>query len=236
MECIQFISAAFKFHPFKNKAKVFGQIIFIILICSFSLNVEAQLLSYRQWFKGEIYLKDGASYQGDLKYDFRYNIVYYKKDNLQLIFHAGNILNFYIYKEPGIYYQFKSHPYKKKKGRKIFMIFQIAYSGDDYEILVRENYLGTSDFSYVPLPTGTALDNKKGFIYKYGSGIIIENKYFIQPRYGAITEVKLSRRKVLKAFPENSNKLKDYIVGNRLYFKKFGDLIKVAEYYDRIIN
>jgi hypothetical protein len=209
------------------------QFLIIIFFTTISVYVSAQIPSYEKWYNGEVYLKDSSAYQGELKYDFRDELVYFRKDTLHLIFHASFIKDFKIYKNSGICNSFVALAYKGKQKKKRFMLFQVVYPARNSEVLARENYLVNSMYTNIPLAgSGTHKVSEDFDYFRNRTKIKIENIYFIQSPDGTINEVRLTRRKVLKAFPDKRDLLKNYISSNKLYFKKFGDLIKVVEYYD----
>ncbi|CAN5535833.1 hypothetical protein BH23BAC1_BH23BAC1_30390 [soil metagenome] len=195
----------------------------------------AQIPSYDQWFKGEVNLKNSATFQGDLKYDFRDDILYFKKDTLNLIFHASNIANFKIYRASGACDKYTALAYKNKR-KKRYMIFQVVYPGKDSEVLARENYLLTSNYTNIPVTgRGTHEISEDYEYYRDRSRITTQYIYYIHSKGGTINQLKLTRRKVLSAFPDRREMLKDYMDSNNIYLKKFGDLIKVVEFYDELV-
>lgn len=210
------------------------QLSLIVVFSTQSFSLLAQIPSYDKWYKGEVILKDASTYQGELKYDFRDDILYFKKDTLNLIFHASYIKDFTIFRSSGTCDKFTALAYRDKR-KKRFKIFQVVYPGKKSEVLARENYLVNSNYTNIPVSgSGSHKASEDIDYYRNRTKIKTEFIYFILAEGGSITEIKLTRRKILKAFPDKKELLKDYIANNNLYFRKFGDIVKVVEYYDVI--
>ena len=120
-----------------------ASLIFLLSILSLVIvNAQNQQFPSQVWHKGNIFLSDGASYSGQLKYDMDNNLVQLQAEAVTT-FTASNVVSFEIYDETyGGIRKFYSLPYSLNGDYETPIFFEVLTQGDNIALLCRE-YIAT---------------------------------------------------------------------------------------------
>ena len=208
----------------------------ILLLSLWSLvNVIAQNQQFpsQVWHKGNIFLADGASYSGELKYDMENNLVQLMAETV-ITFTASNVATFEIYDETyGGIRKFYSLPYSLNGDYETPIFFEVLTQGDNIALLCREyiatdtrgmNNWGAMGMGMNPF---WGPPNFTGYRLAF-------NYYFL--KNGRLEKYSLKKKDLFSMLPGHDDEIDLYMRKNRLEHDKRGDLLRITAYYNELQN
>ncbi|WP_133552210.1 hypothetical protein [Algoriphagus boseongensis] len=207
--------------------------IFSILFVIFAFyTVEAQNQFPSQiWHKGNIFLTDGQTISGLLKYDLENNVVQLQNETI-ITFTASNVSNFEIFDETyGGLRKFYSLPYALNGDYETPIFFEVLTQGDNIALLCRE-YIATDNRgmnNWGP----TTMNPFWGPTMVAGYRLAF-NYYFF--KNGGIERYSLKKKDLFTMLPGHDEEIDLFMRKNRLEHDKRGDLLRITAYYNDLQN
>ena len=206
-------------------------LILIVLFSSLLSVLGQNQFPSQVWHKGNIFLTDGTSYSGLLKYDFENNLVQLQAETV-ITYTASNVTSFEIYDEIyGGLRRFYSLPYSLNGNYETLIFFEVLTQGENIALLCRE-YIATdtrgmnnwgamamNPFWGPPTYTGYRL----AFTY-----------YFL--KNGSLEKYSLKKKDLFSLLPGHDDEIDLFMRKNRLEHDKRGDLLRITAYYNELQN
>ena len=209
-----------------------ASLIFLLSILSLVIvNAQNQQFPSQVWHKGNIFLSDGASFSGQLKYDMDNNLVQLQAEAVTT-FTASNVVSFEIYDETyGGIRKFYSLPYSLNGDYETPIFFEVLTQGDNIALLCRE-YIATDSRSmgaYGPMGMNPfwGPPNFTGYRLAF-------NYYFL--KNGRLEKYSLKKKDLFSMLPGHDDGIDLFMRKNRLEHDKRGDLLRITAYYNELQN
>ncbi len=189
------------------------------------------------WHKGNIFMADGRSVSGMVKYDLENNIVQLQDQAIET-FTASNVSNFEIYDEIyGGIRRFYSLPFSLNNDYETPVFFEVLTEGDDIALLCRE-YVATDSRNmgaYGPMGMGMGGMGMNPFMMgpqgRFGYRLAF-NYYFF--KNGKIQRYSLKKKDLFAMLPGYDDEISLFMRKNRLDHDKRGDLLRITAYYNEL--
>jgi hypothetical protein len=183
------------------------------------------------WHKGNIYLNDGSSVSGLIKYDLDNNLVQLQTGTVDT-FTASNVSNFEIYDEIfGGIRRFYSLPYAINGQYETPTFFEVLTEGNDIALLCRE-YIATDNRGMNSWgPVGM---NPFWGPQAYSGYRLAFNYYFF--KNGRMERYSMKRKDLFAMLPGYDEEISLFMRKNRLEHDKRGDLLRITAYYNELHN
>ena len=185
------------------------------------------------WHKGNIFLSDGASYSGQLKYDMDNNLVQLQAEAVTT-FTASNVVSFEIYDETyGGIRKFYSLPYSLNGDYETPIFFEVLTQGDNIALLCREyiatDTRGMNNFGAMGMGMNPfwGPPNFTGYRLAF-------NYYFL--KNGRLEKYSLKKKDLFSMLPGHDDEIDLFMRKNRLEHDKRGDLLRITAYYNELQN
>ncbi|WP_026969157.1 hypothetical protein [Algoriphagus terrigena] len=184
------------------------------------------------WHKGNIYLNDGTTVSGLIKYDLDNNLVQLQNENVET-FTASNVSNFEIYDEifAGTR-KFYSLPYAINGEYETPTFFEVLTQGDELALLCRE-YIATDTRGMNNSWGGMGMNPFWG-PQNYSGYRLAFNYYFF--KNGKMERYSLKRKDLFAMLPGYDEEIDLFMKKNRLEHDKRGDLLRITAYYNELQN
>lgn len=203
--------------------------LFVLCFC-FAAAAQNQFPS-QVWHKGTVYLTDGGSATGLLKYDLDNNVVQLQGQTVET-FTASNVSNFEIFDETyGGIRKFYSLPYALNGDYETPIFFEVLTQGDDIALLCRE-YIATDNRgmnSYGPMGMNPFWGSPMMSGYR-----LAFNYYFF--KNGQLERYSLKKKDLFSMLPGHDDEINLFMRKNRLEHDKRGDLLRITAYYNELQN
>jgi hypothetical protein len=213
-----------------KKATLILFLSFLSLVAVFAQN---QQFPSQVWHKGNIFLADGASFSGQLKYDMDNNLVQLQAEAVTT-FTASNVVSFEIYDETyGGIRKFYSLPYSLNGDYETPIFFEVLTQGDNIALLCREyiatdtrgmNNWGAMGMGMNPF---WGPPNFTGYRLAF-------NYYFL--KNGRLEKYSLKKKDLFSMLPGHDDEIDLFMRKNRLEHDKRGDLLRITAYYNELQN
>ena len=184
------------------------------------------------WHKGNIYLNDGITLSGSIKYDLENTLVHLKTETVDT-FTASSVTNFEIYDELfGGIRNFYSLPYAINGEYETPTFFEVLTQGEDIALLCRE-YIATDtrgmNNNFGPMAMNPLWGPQNGFGYR-----LAFNYYFF--KNGRLERYSLKKKDLYSMLPGYDEEIDLFMRKNRLEHDKRGDLLRITAYYNELKN
>lgn len=208
-------------------------ILFLSFLSLVSVFAQNQQFPSQIWHKGNIFLADGASFSGQLKYDMDNNLVQLQAEAVTT-FTASNVVSFEIYDETyGGIRKFYSLPYSLNGDYETPIFFEVLTEGDNIALLCREyiatdtrgmNNWGAMGMGMNPF---WGPPNFTGYRLAF-------NYYFL--KNGRLEKYSLKKKDLFSMLPGHDDEIDLFMRKNRLEHDKRGDLLRITAYYNELQN
>lgn len=208
-------------------------ILFVSFLSLVSVFAQNQQFPSQVWHKGNIFLADGASFSGQLKYDMDNNLVQLQAEAVTT-FTASNVVSFEIYDETyGGIRKFYSLPYSLNGDYETPIFFEVLTQGDNIALLCREyiatdtrgmNNWGAMGMGMNPF---WGPPNFTGYRLAF-------NYYFL--KNGRLEKYSLKKKDLFSMLPGHDDEIDLFMRKNRLEHDKRGDLLRITAYYNELQN
>lgn len=179
------------------------------------------------WHKGNIYLTDGVSLSGLIKYDLENNLVQLQTETVDT-FTASNVSNFEIFDEIfGGLRRFYSLPYAINGEYETPTFFEVLTEGNDIALLCRE-YIATDTRgmnNWGPMGMNPFWGPQNNFGYRLDF-----NYYFF--KNGRLQRYSLKKKDLFDLLSGHDEEIDLFMRKNRLEHDKRGDLLRITAYYN----
>lgn len=208
-----------------------ASLLFIVLFSSL-LNVFAQNQFPSQiWHKGNIFLTDGTSYSGLVKYDMDNNLVQLQIETVTT-FTASNVTSFEIFDETyGGLRRFYSLPYSLNGSYETPIFFEVLTQGENIALLCREyiatDSRGMNNWGTMAMNPFWGPPNFTGYRLAF-------TYYFL--KNGSLEKYSLKRKDLFSMLPGHDDEIDLFMRKNRLEHDKRGDLLRITAYYNELQN
>lgn len=211
-----------------------ASLIFLLSILSLVIvNAQNQQFPSQVWHKGNIFLSDGASFSGQLKYDMDNNLVQLQAEAVTT-FTASNVVSFEIYDETyGGIRKFYSLPYSLNGDYETPIFFEVLTQGDNIALLCREyiatDTRGMNNFGAMGMGMNPfwGPPNFTGYRLAF-------NYYFL--KNGRLEKYSLKKKDLFSMLPGHDDEIDLFMRKNRLEHDKRGDLLRITAYYNELQN
>ena len=211
-----------------------ASLIFLLSILSLVIvNAQNQQFPSQVWHKGNIFLSDGASFSGQLKYDMDNNLVQLQAEAVTT-FTASNVVSFEIYDETyGGIRKFYSLPYSLNGDYETPIFFEVLTQGDNIALLCREyiatDTRGMNNFGAMGMGMNPfwGPPNFTGYRLAF-------NYYFL--KNGRLEKYSLKKKDLFSMLPGHDDEIDLFMRKNRLEHDKRGDLLRSTAYYNEVQN
>lgn len=187
------------------------------------------------WHKGNIFLTDGTSFSGELKYDMDNNLVQLQTGSVTT-FTASNVVSFDIYDETyGGIRKFYSLPYSLNGDYETPIFFEVLTQGDNIALLCRE-YIATDTRgmnNWGAMGMGMGMNPFWGPPNFTGYRLAF-NYYFL--KNGRLEKYSLKKKDLFSMLPGYDDEIDLFMRKNRLEHDKRGDLLRITAYYNELQN
>lgn len=204
-------------------------LVFLSLVAVFAQNNQ---FPSQVWHKGNIYLNDGVTRSGSIKYDLDNNLVQLQTENVET-FTASNVANFEIFDEIfGGIRRFYSLPYAINGEYETPTFFEVLTEGDNIALLCRE-YIATDTRGMNNGWGGMGMSPYWGSQGSSGYRLSF-NYYFF--KNGKLERYSLKKKDLFAMLPGYDDEIDLFMKKNRLEHDKRGDLLRITAYYNDLQN
>ncbi|SEF87128.1 hypothetical protein [Algoriphagus boritolerans] len=211
-----------------KKAIITLSFVFLGVIAVFAQNSQ---FPSQVWHKGNIYLNDGSTRSGLVKYDLDNNLVQLQNETIET-FTASNVSNFEIFDEIfGGIRRFYSLPYAINGEYESPTFFEVLTEGNDLALLCRE-YVATDTRGmnyWGPMGMNPLWGPQNSFGYR-----LAFNYYFF--KNGRLQRYSLKKKDLFALLPGYDDEIDLFMRKNRLEHDKRGDLLRITAYYNELKN
>jgi hypothetical protein len=205
-------------------------ILSVLVLNSFLVLAQNQFPS-QVWHKGNIFLTDGSSYSGQLKYDMDNNLVQLQAEAVST-FTALNVTSFEIFDETyGGIRKFYSLPYSLNGNYETPIFFEVLTQGENIALLCREyiatDTRGMNNWGPIAMNPFWGTPNFTGYRLAF-------NYYFL--KNGRLEKYSLKKKDLFTMLPGYEDEIDLFMRKNRLEHDKRGDLLRITAYYNELKN
>ncbi|MCU0402375.1 MAG: hypothetical protein MUE75_15450 [Algoriphagus sp.] len=209
--------------------------IILTLLSLVTVIAQNQQFPSQVWHKGNIFLTDGTSFSGELKYDMDNNLVQLQTGSVTT-FTASNVVSFDIYDETyGGIRKFYSLPYSLNGDYETPIFFEVLTQGDNIALLCRE-YIATDTRgmnNWGAMGMGMGMNPFWGPPNFTGYRLAF-NYYFL--KNGRLEKYSLKKKDLFSMLPGYDDEIDLFMRKNRLEHDKRGDLLRITAYYNELQN
>jgi hypothetical protein len=210
-------------------------ILFVFLLSLVNVLAQGQQFPSQIWHKGTIFLSDGTSFSGQLKYDMDNNLIQLQAEAVTT-FTASNVESFEIYDETyGGIRKFYSLPYSLNGDYETPIFFEVLTQGENIALLCRE-YIATDTRgmnNWGAMGMGIGMNPFWGPANFTGYRLAF-NYYFL--KNGRLEKYSLKKKDLFSMLPGHDDEIDLYMRKNRLEHDKRGDLLRITAYYNELQN
>lgn len=187
-----------------------------------TLMVYAQQTSEERWHKGKIIRKNQDTLQGYLQYSLQNSLLQLKVNNTIKTFTASNVVSFLFFDK---YYkvkrQFYSIPHARRRNSsyKVPTFFELIREGKPITLLSRQT---------------SVIVRSNNFSRAYRRSE--RDMFYFVDNLGKLTEVKPTKRSIVRALSKRERAIKDFIKVNRVRLHTRSGLIKITDFYNSLVN
>jgi len=208
-----------------------GLLLIFIGLSTFSMAQDRNQFPSQIWHKGTLFLTDGSSVNGLVKYDLETNLVQLQEETVNT-FSASNVTSFDIFDEnyKGIR-KFYSLPYALNGGYETPIFFEVLTQGEHIALLCREyiatDTRGINNWAGMGMNPFWGPQNVSGFRLAF-------TYYFL--KNGRMERYSGKKKDLFDLLPGYDEDLDLYMRKNRLEHDQRGDLLRIAAYYNELKN
>lgn len=206
--------------------------LFLIFLGLGSIYAQNGQFPSQVWHKGNIFLTDGASLSGLIKYDMDNNLVQLQRGEIMDTFTASNVSNFEIFDEIfGGIRRFYSLPFAINGEYETPTFFEVLTEGNELALLCRE-YIATDTRgmnNWGPMGMNPFWGPQNNFGYR-----LAFNFYFF--KNGRLERYSLKKKDLFALLPGYDDEIDLFMRKNRLEHDKRGDLLRITAYYNELKN
>jgi hypothetical protein len=211
--------------------------IILTLLSLVTVIAQNQQFPSQVWHKGNIFLTDGTSFSGELKYDMDNNLVQLQTGSVTT-FTASNVVSFDIYDETyGGIRKFYSLPYSLNGDYETPIFFEVLTQGDNIALLCREyiatDTRGMNNWGAMGMGMGMGMNPFWGPPNFTGYRLAF-NYYFL--KNGRLEKYSLKKKDLFSMLPGYDDEIDLFMRKNRLEHDKRGDLLRITAYYNELQN
>jgi hypothetical protein len=203
----------------------------LIVIFSFLTAGAQNQFPSQIWHKGNIFLADGPTVSGLIKYDLDNNVVQLQNETITT-FTASNVSNFEIIDETyGGIRKFYSLPYALNGDYETPIFFEVLTQGENIALLCRE-YIATDNRgmnNWGPMSMNPFWGPPMMSGYR-----LAFNYYFF--KNGRLERYNLKKKELFNMLPGFDDEISLFMRKNRLEHDKRGDLLRITAYYNELKN
>jgi hypothetical protein len=206
----------------KGNAQLPGRYwLLLFLLLSISLPVLSQQWPHEMWHDGKVYLSDGDTLNGLVKYDLQQDIVQFTQDDKSAtVFSARKVLFFEIFDVTVHgYRQFFALPYSSTGSYQSPVFFELLAEGK-LTLLCRE----TLEYRSVPVGYYGASYNRLTLVYNF---------FFLDEK-GDITPFNGKKNDLLDLMGKNADAVEKHMRSNHLKVEDKADFAKIVKYYNSL--
>lgn len=184
----------------------------------------SQVFSHQMWHDGYVVSTKGDTLSGSVKYDLEANVVQVRPPGRGMVVYTSHQV-FYAEifdSQKGNYRQFYSLPHYVNYDYKIPILFEVLYEGS-LSLLAREQVVEETVSNSSPYSIGTNITRQQ-LVYTY---------YFLD-KSGNMKEYDGRRSTLLSIMAKHQSRIKNFIKSNHLNVKDFGDLARIAAFYNAL--
>lgn len=212
-----------------KKAGITLCFVFLGLVSVFAQNSQ---FPSQIWHKGNIFLNDGTTLSGSIKYDLENNLIQLQTETVTT-FTASTVANFEIFDELfGGIRNFYSLPYAINGEYETPTFFEVLTQGDNIALLCRE-YIATDtrgmNNNWGPMAMNPLWGPQNSFGYR-----LAFNYYFF--KNGRLERYSLKKKDLYAMLPGYDDEIDLFMRKNRLEHDKRGDLLRITAYYNELQN
>jgi hypothetical protein len=191
------------------------------LLTSTSLTGWSQQWPHELWHEGKVYLSDGDTLKGLVKYDLQQDIVQFtQNDKSATVFSARKVLFFEIFDATvHSYRQFFALPYSSTGSYASPIFFELLAEGK-LTLLCRE----ALEYRSVPVGYYGATYNR----------LTLVNNFFFLNEKGDISSFNGKKHDLMDLMGRNADAVEKYIRSNRLKMEDKADFSKIITYYNSL--
>lgn len=200
-----------------------NKIFFFLIIYFSAFTLQAQVFPSQVWHEGKVFLVDGETLSGRIKYDLDNDLIQLERQNRIQTFSSRKILKFEIFDEGfNSYRLFYSLPYKVKPNYETLILFEILHEGS-LSLLCREFIVQEAipQFGYYPRFGGM-------------TRMRLTYEYFFLTENGNIDRYTPKKGDLLHIMRNRSAEVKSFMKKNKLKYDRREDLAKVTAFYNSI--
>ena len=218
--------------PFLKRIDLRYLVLLIFFFCSSSF-VKAQELPNKMWHPGLVVTNEGDTLRGNLKYEFKNNIVQLAHEEGKLkAFSAQQLLliSFHCQFFKRFRY-FYALPYNVGGGAiKTPILFEILVEGP-ITLMSREYVVLNNNFNDFNSPfSRSSYRGNRNATYE------LTYEYFFLTDNGDIVRYNKKKRELLQFFGQYKKQVESYMKDNRLKSDRQIDIIKATEFYNNLVN
>jgi len=211
--------------------------VILTLLSLVTVIAQNQQFPSQVWHKGNIFLTDGTSFSGELKYDMDNNLVQLQTGSVTT-FTASNVVSFDIYDETyGGIRKFYSLPYSLNGDYETPIFFEVLTQGDNIALLCREyiatDTRGMNNWGAMGMGMGMGMNPFWGPPNFTGYRLAF-NYYFL--KNGRLEKYSLKKKDLFSMLPGYDDEIDLFMRKNRLEHDKRGDLLRITAYYNELQN
>lgn len=212
-----------------KKAGITLCFVFLGLVSVFAQNSQ---FPSQIWHKGNIFLNDGTTLSGSIKYDLENNLIQLQTETVTT-FTASTVANFEIFDELfGGIRNFYSLPHAINGEYETPTFFEVLTQGDNIALLCRE-YIATDtrgmNNNWGPMAMNPLWGPQNSFGYR-----LAFNYYFF--KNGRLERYSLKKKDLYAMLPGYDDEIDLFMRKNRLEHDKRGDLLRITAYYNELQN
>lgn len=195
--------------------------VFVLVLFSQLFPLKAQNEPFDLWHIGTLYLTDGDSLKGLLKYGSDVDLVRIKAGNKEFAFNYNQIDSFWIIDiTDSTRRNFDLYAYRNMEGIERPLPFESLVSTPKFEILTREivEYVSSGSMMY----QGFATTRRVSTQYYYLQG---EQLLYFNP----------TKRDILEITSARGSEVLNYVKDNKLRFNRKNDIKLIFEFYYKLL-
>ncbi len=196
--------------------------VLVVLFLSQLFSIKAQEKSFDLWHIGTLYLTDGDSLKGLLKYGSDVDLVQIKAGNKEFAFNYNQIDSFWIIDiTDSSRRDFDIYAYKNIEGFERPLPFEMLVSNPKFKILTREvvELVSSGSMMYQGFATTRTITTQ--YYYLQGNQLLYFNA---------------SKRDVLEITNAKEHQILNYVKNNKLRYYRKSDIKLIFEFYYKLLE
>jgi hypothetical protein len=194
----------------------------VLILCSFFVFGQEELLPPDLWYNGEVLLPDSSSVVGKLKYDFQGSSVLLKSKGEVKAYSPKTFIKVDFSDSTGKERMFVVRNLKNKKGFQVALFFEVLFKGAT-TLFVREEVVYYSSGNMAT--QGFQSEIKRLLVYRY----------YFQKGEGTLYYFRPTKSQVLRILKSKKEQIKLFVKDNKFRYSSKNDLIAIFIYYNTLL-